>query len=298
MRAPKGIYWRWLAELTTYQYELAWRPGKEMGCADGLSRAEHMDDPTPEEEAESEEFIGKVTKDSLKEGIHLEKLRMAQEEDEILGEVRKWVKGSPKTKRQLKGLSEEYHIYHQYLAALYIDEWGVLMMKYRGGQPISEQKDRLVLPHTEDWQASAFFWSHTHPSAGHFGINATTMRASMKFFWPGMSGYIRRRVRECNSCLAKQQKVDNHQTTYQPKPHGYPGEVLYVDLVGPLPESRDGDRYVLTMQDGFSKFALAHPIPCKEAEVVANQLLNSWIAKFRCPVTIHSDQGGEFENQI
>ena len=71
-----------------------------------------------------------------------------------------------------------------------------------------------------------------------------------------------------------------------------------MDLFGPLPESNKGDCYVLTCQDGFSKFAVAHPIPCKEAEVVANQLIETWITKFGCPETIHSDQGTEFENKI
>ena len=37
MKAPKGIFWRWIAELSTYNYELVWCPGKKMGCADGLS---------------------------------------------------------------------------------------------------------------------------------------------------------------------------------------------------------------------------------------------------------------------
>ena len=60
MKAPKGIFWRWIAELSTYNYELVWCPGKEMGCADALSRSPHMDPPTQEEEDEDEEFIGHI----------------------------------------------------------------------------------------------------------------------------------------------------------------------------------------------------------------------------------------------
>ena len=296
MKSPKGLYWRWIAELATYQYKLGWRPGKEMGCADGLSRSSHMDEPTPEEEAESEEFIGNI------HNIHtlqmdMEKIRLAQEEDPILKEVRKWI-ASPPPKEELKGHQEDYHTYHQHLGSLYIDEGGVLMMKHRGGKPVDEQPDRIAIPNREDLHHQVFYWSHSHPSAGHFGSHATTMRASLKFYWPGMISYLRRRVKTCDACLAKQQKVDNHQTEHQPKRHGYPGEILYVDLVGPLPESRKGDKYVLTMQDGFSKFACAHPIPCKEAEVVANQLIESWLTKFGCPGSLHSDQGREFENRI
>ena len=80
--------------------------------------------------------------------------------------------------------------------------------------------------------------------------------------------YLRRQVKTCNGCLAKIQKVNNHNTKYQPKRHGFPNKVLYVDLVGPLPEKSQGDRFILTMQDGFSKYACTHPIPCKEAKLV------------------------------
>ena len=79
---------------------------------------------------------------------------------------------------------------------------------------------------------------------------------------------------------------------------GYPGEVLYVDLVGPFDENKNGDKYILMMQYGFSKFTCVHTIKSKETEVVANQLIASWLTKFGCPVTIHSDMGKEFENQI
>ena len=125
-----------------------------------------------------------------------------------------------------------------------------------------------------------------------------TMWASLKFYWPNMLSYLRRQVRTCNRCLAKIRKVNNHNTEYQRKSHGFPNKVLYLDLMGPLLEISQGDRFILTMQDGFSKYACAHPIPFKEGEVVANQLITSWLNKFGYPVTIHSNQGTEFENKI
>ena len=76
-----------------------------MGCADGLSRSSHMDEPTPEEQAESEEFIGKIPNGERINTIQLnmEKIRLAQEEDPLLHEVQKWVKGNPPTKQELRG---------------------------------------------------------------------------------------------------------------------------------------------------------------------------------------------------
>ena len=84
-----------------------------MGCADGLSHSSHMDEPTPEEKAESEEFIGKIPDGESINTIQLnmEKIRLAQEEDPLLHEVRKWVKGNPPTKQELRGKPEEFHAY-------------------------------------------------------------------------------------------------------------------------------------------------------------------------------------------
>ena len=71
-----------------------------------------------------------------------------------------------------------------------------------------------------------------------------------------------------------------------------------MDLVGPFEENENGDKYILTMQDGFSKFVCAHAIKNKEAKRMAKQLMVSWITKFGCPIIIHSDMGKEFENQL
>ena len=119
-----------------------------MGCADGLSRSPHMDKLTKEAVEERQEFVGSVyPRESIHQiGMDLEKIKMAQEKDEILREVRKWVKGAPAEKKDLRGLSEEYQIYHSYLGSLYIDEGGVLMMKYRNGIKTEDQVTRIVIP--------------------------------------------------------------------------------------------------------------------------------------------------------
>ena len=52
MKSTHWIYWCWLSELSTFNSEVGWCPGKNMGCADGLHGSSHMDDPTKEEEKE------------------------------------------------------------------------------------------------------------------------------------------------------------------------------------------------------------------------------------------------------
>ena len=300
MKNPKGIYWRWLQELETYDYEIRYKPGKKIGAADGLSRSPHMRMPTKEEIAESEEFVGLVTSDHDDvDGVTLDRvnIKLAQEKDEVLQEVTKWVKGNPpKSREQIRGLPEDCHTYHKLLKVLDIDEGGLLIRK-----PADENStygDRILIPKSEQLRQEVYRWSHEHPSAGHFGINSTYLRATQKFYWPSMHEFLRRRVRQCDVCLAKIQKTSLHATRHQPRRHGYPGEVVYVDLVGPLPETDKGDKYIVTMQDGFSKFVGASTIPNKEAITVANAVVDNWITKYGCPSRIHTDQGREFVNKI
>jgi hypothetical protein len=42
-----------------------------------------------------------------------------------------------------------------------------------------------------------------------------------------------------------------------------------MDLIGPLPETARGNRYIITLTDYFSKWAEAAPLPSKHAEGVA-----------------------------
>ena len=76
-----------------------------------------MDEPTWEEEEESEEFIGSVNNIRGAQ-MNLEKVCIAQEKDKTLMEVKKRVKGSPPTKQQLTGSPENHHTFYQQLKSL------------------------------------------------------------------------------------------------------------------------------------------------------------------------------------
>ena len=134
-KKPRGILFRWLQELESYDFEIRHVPGKETGAADGISRSPQiLRDPTPEEVIESEEYIGRIgdPDESPLDAVELNRqsIRQLQEEDEILTEVKKWVKGAAKpTKEEIRGLPEDVRTYSQYFKVLSIDEGGMLVMK-------------------------------------------------------------------------------------------------------------------------------------------------------------------------
>ncbi|XP_064383396.1 uncharacterized protein LOC135332020 [Halichondria panicea] len=70
-----------------------------------------------------------------------------------------------------------------------------------------------------------------------------------------------------------------------------------IDLIGPLPITPNGSKYVVTLVDYFSKWAEAAPLPDKTAFGVAMFLYNLFCRFGFCEVLI-SDQGREFVNQV
>ena len=72
---------------------------------------------------------------------------------------------------------------------------------------------------------------------------------------------------------------------------GYPMERIATDILGPLPETDEGNRYILVVSDYFTKCVEAFAIPDQKAETVASCLISEVISRFGVPNYIHSDQG-------
>ena len=80
-----------------------------------------------------------------------------------------------------------------------------------------------------------------------------------------------------------------------PSTVGNVGEKSFIDLVS-MSETVGKYRYLLTVQDGFTRFASAYPICNKEAGTVARVLIREHFNVFGLPNQIHLDNGAEFVN--
>ena len=78
---------------------------------------------------------------------------------------------------------------------------------------------------------------------------------------------------------------------------GNVGEKVFIDLVS-MSESVRKNRYMLTVQDGFTRFASAYPICNKKAGTVARVLIREHFSVFGLPNQIHSDNEAEFVNKL
>ena len=67
-----------------------------------------------------------------------------------------------------------------------------------------------------------------------------------------------------------------------------------INIVGPLPTS-SGYTYLFTCIDRYTRWSKANPMTNTTAESCNSAMLSGWIARFRLPSTITSDQGQQFE---
>ena len=71
-----------------------------------------------------------------------------------------------------------------------------------------------------------------------------------------------------------------------------------MDIVGPLTQTCEGNKYLLTFQDQLSKYTLAVPIPQQDASTVAKVFVEQIILKFGIPQTLLTDQGSNFLSEL
>jgi transposase InsO family protein len=78
----------------------------------------------------------------------------------------------------------------------------------------------------------------------------------------------------------------------------HPFEKCCLDIVGPLPETERGNKYILTFQDDLSKYVIAVPIRQQDAETITREFVVHVILKHGTPRTVQTDQGSNFLSEV
>ena len=77
-----------------------------------------------------------------------------------------------------------------------------------------------------------------------------------------------------------------------------PFDKVYMDMVGPLPISTSGNKYILTFQDDFSKYLVCVAMTDAEAQTVSKAFFNEIIAMFGTPRVLITDNGTNFMSEL
>jgi transposase InsO family protein len=119
-----------------------------------------------------------------------------------------------------------------------------------------------------------------------------------RFIWKGCGADVARWCRDCQVC--QRGKMTRQPTAVVqpiPVPHRRFSH-LHVDLVGPLPTSPDGFKYILTVIDRSTRWLEAIPVKNLEATSASDALVEGWISRFGVPADITTDRGTQFTSQV
>lgn len=141
--------------------------------------------------------------------------------------------------------------------------------------------------------------NHSNPTSGHSGFHKTYNRVKQNYKWKNMKSDIKNFIKKCESCqknklVRKKNRAPMEITTTSSKPF----EKIFIDVVGPLPLTENGNKFILTLQDDLTKFSRAYAIPNHETETIAKKLVENFICTFGIPITIVSDQGRDFTSNL
>ena len=75
-------------------------------------------------------------------------------------------------------------------------------------------------------------------------------------------------------------------------------ERIAMDIMGPWPTTPRGNKYVLVIQDYFSKWVEAFSLKQHTAHDVAGVLVRDYFSRYGAPERIHTDQGSEFNSNL
>ena len=139
---------------------------------------------------------------------------------------------------------------------------------------------------------------HDSVLSGHLGCKKTKAKIIQRFYWYSLRDDIKLHIQKCDVCAADKKPTKVPKAPLGHLNAGAPGDCVATDYLGPLPVTGRGNRYILLLTDHFTKYVEIIPVPDMTAEICAQKILNEFISRWGCPLSVHSDQGRTYESQV
>ena len=152
-----------------------------------------------------------------------------------------------------------------------------------------EQVTVSVLPGS--LRREVIYRNHDAPTAGHQGFERTLSRLELEAYWVSMTSDVEKYCRECIQCQQSKQSMPQRAPLAN-MPIGRPWQMLTVDILE-VPLSVNNNRYLLVVQDYFTKWVEAVPIPDQMVTRITCELVKIF-SRYGPPQILHSDQGRNF----
>lgn len=181
----------------------------------------------------------------------------------------------------------------------YYIENGLLMRKWSSTVALDSDwgtVHQIVVPSIYRRQILAI--AHESQWSGHLGVLKTYQLILRHFFWPRLKSDVAQYCRTCHTCqLAGKPNQTIRPAPLHPIPAiGQPFERVIIDCVGPLPRTKNGNQYLLTIMCAATRFPEAVPLRTITATSIL-KALTKFFSTFGLPKIIQSDQGTNFQSR-
>ncbi|UFO01039.1 hypothetical protein LOK48_06560 (plasmid) [Wolbachia endosymbiont of Corcyra cephalonica] len=246
---PEGQVARWIEQLQEYDFVAEHRSGKSHNNADALSRRPCSEDCTHCLKQENREQVKLIRTHGIDNEWTSDSMRKSQEEDSDLKPILGWMQSGQKPRwGDVSALSPLTKSYWAQWDSLTLEN-GVLCRKWESndGKDITTQ---VIIPRSK--VPSILRHVHDGVSGGHLGVKKTLMKVRHRFYWLNCREDVENWCRKCTTCAA----VKGPQTRSRGKLRVYnvgaPWERIAIDVAGPFPETDEGNKYIIVVQDYFT----------------------------------------------
>ncbi len=183
------------------------------------------------------------------------------------------------------------------VARAYFVQDGLLLRKWspHGEDFVGDPIGQVVLP----TKFRSIVLEVAHEKSGHPGIKKTYDRVLRYFFWPRLKRDISAYIKKCHTCQITSKPNQNLKPVpLKPIPANCePFEHVVVDCVGPLPCSKSGSKYLLTVMCLATRFPSAYPLRTITSRSIV-RALSQFMSIFGIPKIIQSDQGTNLTSHL
>lgn len=155
--------------------------------------------------------------------------------------------------------------------------------------------DQLVLPFP--CRREVLNLTHKIPLAGHLGQKKTIQRVMQRFYWPSLIQDVKETCRTCVECQKKSKGKKVCAPLITLPVIEEPFTRIAMDIVGPLPRSRSGNKYILVICDYATRYPEAIPLRAIDTEHIAEELLK-FFSRVGVPRKILTDRGTNFTSNL
>ena len=141
--------------------------------------------------------------------------------------------------------------------------------------------------------------AHESPMSGHLGINKTYHKIINHFYWPGLKSDVSKYCKTCHTCqMVGKPNQTIPKAQLQPIPaFDEPFSRILIDCVGPLPQTKSGNEYLLTIMCTSTRFPEAIPLRNIKTKSIVKALIK-FFTFVGLPKSVQSDQGSNFMSGI